>query len=109
MLGVHNDVQIAVTSRGFHKRVIAGEPAGGDTYGFIVMAATARYDIRHLGLLSRDAYGARVALVCVGVAGDHGVRADAGRFAGIVNLLEHRRAATVTALAERRMMNANNQ
>ena len=109
MLGVDNNVQIAVASCGFHKRVIADGLSRGDTDSLIVMAATASYDVGYLCLLSRDTHVARVALIGVGVASDQCVGTDASRFAGVVNLLEHDRAATVTALAEGRMMDADDQ
>jgi hypothetical protein len=109
MLGVDHNVQIAVTSCGFHKRVIACGLTRGDTNGLVVMAATSRYDVGYLDLLSRDAHHARVALVGVGVTRDQRVGADASRFAGVVNLLEHHRAATVTALAEGRMMDTDDE
>ena len=49
------------------------------------MAATARYDVGYLDLLSRDTHDARVALVGVGVTRDQRVRADASRVAGVIN------------------------
>ena len=70
---------------------------------------TAGYNVRDLGLLSPNANGTRVALVGMRVARNQRVRADASGFAGIVNLLEHRRTATMTTLAEGWMMDADDK
>ena len=64
------------------------------------LATTTGYNVRDLGLLSPNANDTRVALVGMRVARNQRDMADSSGFAGIINLLEHRRTATVTALAD---------
>src|SRR6516165_10093088 len=109
VLGVDDNVEISVASRGLHKRVIAVHLTRGCADGFIGMTAASGDDVRYLRLLSRNRDIARVALVGVGMARDQRIGTDSGRLTGVVDLLEHCLAATVTTLAERRMMDANDQ
>lgn len=95
--GIHDDAEIAEVSRVvvFQGEVGVngeGRPVGAAHLGEWGMSAASGYEI---GGVFSIRQGPGEALIVVGVAGENGVRPDAGGLAGGIDVGEHERAAAM--------------